>query len=219
MIDPNRHQELLQSIAEGLTANELAALFEVDAETIRKFARRRNLSIQRQNQSMESHPSWTGGTTTDRDGYILQRVDRCGPYGYLIRAGRPEDKRGYALQHRIVAHDMLGRPLHPNEVVHHIDGNVQNNAPDNLSVFSTNAEHLKATITGQVPVWTEDGIARMRAAVSGPKNWTPEGLARLRQNRLTPDGLARLRAPRPNTRGERNWRAAKRDHPKNDGHP
>ena len=54
-------------------------------------------------------------------------------HGYRKRYGRHE--------HRVVAEEMMGRPLRPGEVVHHIDGNRQNNAPENLMVFSSQAEH------------------------------------------------------------------------------
>ena len=43
--------------------------------------------------------------------------------------------------HRIAAEKMLGRPLKPGEVVHHIDENKRNNNPDNLMVFSSQKEH------------------------------------------------------------------------------
>lgn len=43
--------------------------------------------------------------------------------------------------HRRVAEEMLGRPLKPGEVVHHIDRNKRNNSPENLMVFASQAEH------------------------------------------------------------------------------
>lgn len=46
-------------------------------------------------------------------------------------------------EHRIVAEQMLGRPLKKGEVVHHIDGNKRNNSPENLMVFSSQVEHAK----------------------------------------------------------------------------
>ncbi|WP_373222702.1 HNH endonuclease signature motif containing protein [Flavonifractor plautii] len=44
--------------------------------------------------------------------------------------------------HRVVAELMLGRPLQPGEVVHHIDSDKRNNSPDNLMVFVSQAEHV-----------------------------------------------------------------------------
>lgn len=45
--------------------------------------------------------------------------------------------------HRVVAEQMLGRPLLPGEVVHHIDGDKRNNDPSNLMVFVSQAEHAR----------------------------------------------------------------------------
>ena len=45
--------------------------------------------------------------------------------------------------HRVVAEQMLGRPLRKGEVVHHIDGNKRNNDPSSLMVFKSQAQHVK----------------------------------------------------------------------------
>lgn len=44
-------------------------------------------------------------------------------------------------EHRVVMEKKLGRPLKPGEVVHHIDGDKHNNAPENLMVFASQTEH------------------------------------------------------------------------------
>lgn len=45
--------------------------------------------------------------------------------------------------HRIVAEQMLGRPLKTGEVVHHINEDKRDNRPENLMVFSSQAEHAR----------------------------------------------------------------------------
>lgn len=45
--------------------------------------------------------------------------------------------------HRIIAEEILGRPLEKGEVVHHIDGNKKNNNPSNLMIFKNQSEHAK----------------------------------------------------------------------------
>ena len=54
---------------------------------------------------------------------------------YTKRAGRHE--------HRIVAEEILGRPLRDGETVHHIDGNKKNNAKTNIQILSGQGEHAR----------------------------------------------------------------------------
>lgn len=68
-----------------------------------------------------------------------------------LRAARlidPECRKSYSKlfgkhTHRVVAEQKLGRPLRPGEVVHHIDGDKQNNSPENLQIFKSQSEHAK----------------------------------------------------------------------------
>jgi hypothetical protein len=50
-------------------------------------------------------------------------------------------KVGSRHEHRIVAEQKLGRPLAHGEIVHHIDGDIRNNAPENLEVVANQALH------------------------------------------------------------------------------
>lgn len=53
-------------------------------------------------------------------------------------------KNSGKLVHRHKAEIKLGRPLRPNEVVHHINRNKQDNRLSNLYVFSNQQAHWKA---------------------------------------------------------------------------
>lgn len=78
-----------------------------------------------------SNPNWRGGRLVASNGYVLVR--------------RPEhplaDVRGYVYEHRLVAEQIVGRPLRKGEQVHHKDGNKQNNSPNNLEVTASSAHH------------------------------------------------------------------------------
>ena len=77
--------------------------------------------------------NWKGGRTITSSGYVGLRV----PPGHHLRM-----RNGYAYEHRLVAEQKLGRWLRPGEIPHHIDGNKLNNAPDNIEIVSSAAEHF-----------------------------------------------------------------------------
>lgn len=76
--------------------------------------------------------NWRGGKTKIGSGHILVHAP----------ADPHADKKGYALEHRVVAAEHRGRALLPHEIVHHINGDPADNRPDNLQVM-TQSEHMR----------------------------------------------------------------------------
>lgn len=96
----------------------------------------------------ENCHNWKGGRKVRKDGYVL--VVAPDDHPYPADTHKPSGLK-YILEHRLVAEQKLGRYLLPEEVVHHIDETPSNNAPENLRVFSSNAEHIRhhAAIVGE----------------------------------------------------------------------
>jgi predicted DNA-binding protein (UPF0251 family) len=146
--------ELLRLIDEAnLSQREIAERLGVSLPTIERTLRRIGVKSNKGRGSpMEKNYFWNGGRTIDSDGYVLLKVPDH-PFA---------DNRGYVREHRLVMEEHLGRYLDPEEVVHHIDGNHQNNDIGNLELFQTNGKHLHHELTGQTPNYTPEGLQRMR---------------------------------------------------------
>lgn len=75
----------------------------------------------------ENAKNWRGGRRKDSKGYVI-----------VYAKGHPNaTKQGYIMEHRLVMSNRLGRALHPDENVHHINGVKDDNRPENLELWTT----------------------------------------------------------------------------------
>jgi hypothetical protein len=153
----HRIERVVDLYSGGLPLGRVAKEVGASTRNVLRILREADVRIRTQgeSQSGQYNPCWKGGRNIDKDGYV-----RIYAPWHPSRAG----KRGkHVLEHRLVMEGVIGRFLLQKEVVHHIDKNKQNNAPENLALYASNAEHLADELAGQIQKWTEDGLARLIA--------------------------------------------------------
>lgn len=96
------------------------------------MAKSKSTVSRRPSQSKSANGQWKGGRSVASNGYVLIKV------GFDHHLA---DVRGYAYEHRIVAEQKLGRRLLAGEQVHHVNGNKQDNRPENIEVVPSLAHH------------------------------------------------------------------------------
>lgn len=89
----------------------------------------RNRGVQKPAPSGSRAPGWRGGRIRNPYGYISVIVDESDPIAVAMR-----NANGYVLEHRLVVARAVGRPLRPDETVHHINGRRDDNRIGNLQL-------------------------------------------------------------------------------------
>lgn len=162
IIDPYK-DEVIRLYHTPLSTVDVALRFEVNPETIRLALKRWGIPRHPQKNLPRPQPKkarvgsenrfWSGGRSIDKDGYVLLFAPE-----HQALHGR---KKNTIREHRMVMEKTVGRALNPMEVVHHKDGNKQNNAPENLALYPDNATHLAETLLGKCPNWSMEGYEKM----------------------------------------------------------
>ena len=82
----------------------------------------------------QNNPDWQGGRYIEPEkGYVMVRC----PSDFAPMARQ----NGYVLEHRLIMAQSLGRCLEPAEVVHHLNGDLQDNRLENLRLYADHRAH------------------------------------------------------------------------------
>jgi hypothetical protein len=108
----------------GSTLREIGLLLRRSKTTVANVLRKNGIDRRKAKPRIPPvgnlNPRWKGGSYLDTGGYI--------------HAWTPN---GHILQHRLIA------KAPPGTIVHHKDGDRTNNAPENLQILSSHADHRK----------------------------------------------------------------------------
>jgi len=94
---------------------------------------------------------------------VEEKVTKWG-YRKLKRPEHPNaDSAGFVYEHRIVMGKILGRPLRPEETVHHLNGDRKDNRPENLELWLDH--HASGQRVSDIVAWAREVIATYGAFV------------------------------------------------------
>jgi hypothetical protein len=112
----------------GEPVSRIARSLAVHAERVTEILEKHQVPITRSAWG-PFHPRWKGGRSIEkRTGYVRVTLSRDDPFRAMA------DKNGALWEHRYVMATYLGRPLTSRESVHHVDGDRQHNALENLQL-------------------------------------------------------------------------------------
>jgi hypothetical protein len=126
-ITPENIETIRQMFHQGIGIKTIAKELKTSFHTIRRIMQENGIEF-KYGGIGEKSVGWRGGRNINAQGYIEVWLDPKDPMAVMVKYDN------YVLEHRLVMARKLGRPLKEYESVHHINGNRQDNRPENLQL-------------------------------------------------------------------------------------
>lgn len=126
-------KEMVFYYSQGESTEVIGEKYGVEAGTVARYLEAEGVVLRAPGfRHGADHHAWKDGRVLTTQGYVLVLVRPDDPLFCMAR--EKADGAHYVLEHRLVLARKFGRPLEAPETVHHIDGNRENNAEENLEL-------------------------------------------------------------------------------------
>lgn len=134
LFTPDQVKKMLHMWKQGASAWRISLKLGVADSAVRRVLREHGIKVVPRLARFSQRKKFVGTT----QGYRMVLLRPDDPFFNMCPRGKGRKTHNYVLEHRLVMARHLGRPLHPWETVHHVDGNRANNRLSNLQLLRGN---------------------------------------------------------------------------------
>ena len=127
-VDSEVGTTILSMFEQGSSASAIGLQVGLTYQNVCRYLHANGLNPNRGQPRGEQHPSWNGGRSLTKYGYMVVRLSEDSPFWSMAQVN------GTVMEHRLVMAEYLGRPLYGWETVHHANGGRADNRIENLQL-------------------------------------------------------------------------------------